>query len=242
MLERNIEAGTGTGAAIGRPAAGKTGTTENHGDAWFAGYTPQLATVVWVGYPGRTAPMTSVHGIRVTGGTFPATIWQRFMAPALEPLPVADWQAPAATIAWKRWCGRYQFARSAADARARNGCPAEADRLVAAAPARGRRTTQPTAAGAPPPRRPPLAAADASAAPAPKRATRALVGELGTVTLAITADADGEAEVRGSLYPARSLDGTPLAEGDQIEVVDVEDGVLLVAPPADEPFEDESAP
>jgi membrane-bound ClpP family serine protease len=48
--------------------------------------------------------------------------------------------------------------------------------------------------------------------------------------------------VRGSRYPARSIDGTPLAEGDEIEVVDVQDGVLLVAPPPEEPFEDEAAP
>ena len=239
VLERNIEAGTGTGAAIGRPAAGKTGTTENHGDAWFAGYTPQLAAVVWVGYPGKTAPMTSVHGIRVTGGTFPATIWQRFMAPALEPLPAAGWEAPAATIAWKRWCGRYQFAPSAADAKPRNGCPKKPkkDALVRA----GRpevdeplpTPTVPAPTTVPPPTTP---------SPAPKRPTRALVGELGTVTLAITAEVDGEAEVRGSRYPARSLDGTPLAEGDEIEVVDVQDGVLLVALPADEPFEDDAAP
>jgi penicillin-binding protein 1A len=237
VLQRNIEAGTGTGAAIARAAAGKTGTTENHGDAWFAGYTPQLATVVWVGYPGKPAPMTSVHGIRVTGGTFPATIWQRFMAPALEPLPAADWVVPAATIAWKRWCGRYQFARSAADAKTKNGCPRK--RPVAeptAAPDGGDEPSQPpaptttVAAPAPPP------------TPAPQRPTRALVGELGTVTLAITAEADGEIEVRGSRYPARSLDGTPLAEGDEIEVVDLQDGVLLVALPPDAPFEEDAPP
>ena len=245
VLERNIEAGTGTGAAIGRPAAGKTGTTENHADAWFAGYTPQLAAVVWVGYPGRSAPMTSVHGIRVAGGTFPATIWQRFMAPALEPFPAAGWEAPAATIAWKRWCGRYQFARSEADAKARNGCPKKPKKRTLIRAGRPEvdddEPTETVAAPVPPPRpSPPLPRR--RPAPALKRPTRALVGELGTVTVAITLDRDGEAEVRGSLYPARGIDGTPLARGDEIEVIDVQDGVLLVAPPADASFEEESPP
>ena len=247
VLERNIEAGTGTGAAIGRPAAGKTGTTENHGDAWFAGYTPQLATVVWVGYPGRTAPMTSVHGIRVTGGTFPATIWQRFMEPALEPLPAADWSVPAATIAWKRWCGRYQYAPSAADAKARNGCPEKKPKRTTPVRA-GRPTTTedqpiPTVATPPPP--PPTTPAPPPSPPPsspPARPTRALVGELGTVTMAITLDQDGEVEVRGSLYPARSLDGTPFRRGDEVEIVDLEDGVLLVAPPGEVGYYQDESP
>ena len=53
ILEENIQSGTGVGANFGRPAAGKTGTTENHADAWFCGYTPHLSTTVWVGYPQR---------------------------------------------------------------------------------------------------------------------------------------------------------------------------------------------
>ena len=84
ILEQNIQAGTGTGAAIGRPAAGKTGTTEEHSDAWFCGYTPNLSTTVWVGYPQGEIPMTSVHGISVAGGTFPAQIWRLFMGSALD--------------------------------------------------------------------------------------------------------------------------------------------------------------
>ena len=79
ILEDNIQAGTGVGAAIDRPAAGKTGTTENHADAWFCGYTPNLSAAVWVGYPQAEIPMSSVHGIAVAGGTFPATIWRLFM-------------------------------------------------------------------------------------------------------------------------------------------------------------------
>jgi penicillin-binding protein 1A len=88
VLQQVIARGTGTAAKLDRPAAGKTGTTENNGDAWFAGYTPDYAAVVWMGYPeGNSHPMDDVHGIAVTGGTFPAQIWQEFMSAALTDVP-----------------------------------------------------------------------------------------------------------------------------------------------------------
>ncbi|HVL91469.1 MAG TPA: transglycosylase domain-containing protein [Actinomycetota bacterium] len=77
-----VKAGTGRSADIGRPMAGKTGTTENHRDAWFAGYTPNLATVVWMGYPDGTRTMSNVRGKKVVGGSFPAQIWKAFMKKA----------------------------------------------------------------------------------------------------------------------------------------------------------------
>ncbi|MHB1488655.1 MAG: hypothetical protein ACYCZM_14100, partial [Acidimicrobiales bacterium] len=81
--------GTGTAAAIGRPLAGKTGTTENSVDAWFIGYTPQLTTAVWMGYPsGDSKQMTSVRGVTVTGGSFPAQIFHNFMIQATKGMPV----------------------------------------------------------------------------------------------------------------------------------------------------------
>jgi penicillin-binding protein 1A len=83
ILAENVQYGTGVAAGFGRPAAGKTGTTDEHADAWFCGYTPDLATTVWMGYPGGEIPMESVHGIAVTGGSFPAQMWRRFMEPAL---------------------------------------------------------------------------------------------------------------------------------------------------------------
>src|SRR4051812_47421033 len=82
VLEQNVQSGTGTQANIGCPAAGKTGTTDNFADAWFVGYTPDLATSVWVGYPNSRVSMTSVHGIAVAGGTFPAQIWHDYMSVA----------------------------------------------------------------------------------------------------------------------------------------------------------------
>ena len=63
ILEENIKGGTGTKAQIGCPAAGKTGTTDEHSDAWFVGFTPRLATAVWVGYPDAQVQMkTEYHG------------------------------------------------------------------------------------------------------------------------------------------------------------------------------------
>ena len=82
VLQEVVSSGTGTGARIGRPQAGKTGTTEDHADAWFVGYTPDLVTAVWVGYPqGRI----SMGGM--CGGDLPASIWRKFMSQALEGVP-----------------------------------------------------------------------------------------------------------------------------------------------------------
>ncbi|MCU1451513.1 MAG: hypothetical protein JWP02_3683 [Acidimicrobiales bacterium] len=84
-LSQVVQHGTGTGAAIsgGPSVAGKTGTTEDYGDAWFVGYTPKLATAVWMGYTeGQARQMTNVHGIKVNGGSLPASIFQKFMSKA----------------------------------------------------------------------------------------------------------------------------------------------------------------
>jgi penicillin-binding protein 1A len=95
ILEQNIQYGTGTAAAIGRTAAGKTGTTENHSDAWFCGYTPNLSTTVWVGYPQRQIPMTyQYYGSPVAGGTFPAVIWGAYMREALKYSPPQSFESP----------------------------------------------------------------------------------------------------------------------------------------------------
>ena len=82
MLQAVVLAGTGTGANIGRPAAGKTGTTSDYLDAWFVGYTPDLVTGVWIGCDDNE----DLDGM--TGGTLPASIWQIFMSAATEGTPV----------------------------------------------------------------------------------------------------------------------------------------------------------
>jgi penicillin-binding protein 1A len=110
ILQRNMTGGTGTGAYYGdSSAAGKTGTTENHADAWFAGYTPRASTVVWVGYPNAQIEMTSVHGISVAGGTFPATIWHLFMQAAFAGKSQLDWRLPKNPVEWVAFKGQYEY-------------------------------------------------------------------------------------------------------------------------------------
>jgi penicillin-binding protein 1A len=101
ILEQNVQSGTGTRAAFGRPAAGKTGTAELNVDAWFAGYTPELATAVWMGYTSAEIPLESVHGIAVTGGSFPAEMWRLFMEPALDGTEPAAFPEPKVWPEWK---------------------------------------------------------------------------------------------------------------------------------------------
>jgi penicillin-binding protein 1A len=86
ILQGVVRSGTGRRAAIpGAPVAGKTGTTDNYGDAWFVGYTPELVTAVWVGYPNELRPMlTEFHGEPVAGGTLPALIWKEFAEAARQ--------------------------------------------------------------------------------------------------------------------------------------------------------------
>ena len=86
-LQRVIKEGTGKAANIGRPVAGKTGTTQDNIDAWFIGYTPQLATGVWMGFENKDErkSMVNIHGVRgVTGGSFPAQIFADVMKKAHE--------------------------------------------------------------------------------------------------------------------------------------------------------------
>jgi membrane peptidoglycan carboxypeptidase len=104
ILQKVVTEGTGHRAALpDRPVAGKTGTTENFGDAWFVGYTPQLAVAVWVGYPRELRSMeTEYHGEPVAGGTYPAEIWKTFTEPALdylqdEPEPFPSTSMPYAS-------------------------------------------------------------------------------------------------------------------------------------------------
>jgi membrane peptidoglycan carboxypeptidase len=81
LLQDVVRFGTGRRASVsGIAVAGKTGTTDNYGDAWFVGFTPELAVAVWVGYPDRLRPMTTEFGGRpVTGGTLPALVWREFV-------------------------------------------------------------------------------------------------------------------------------------------------------------------
>jgi penicillin-binding protein 1A len=106
ILHQNVLSGTGTAANYGCPAAGKTGTTDNFTDAWFDGFTPHLSTVVWVGYPKGKIPMTSVHGIAVAGGTFPAQIWHDYMLVAAKG-DCVGFPKPTTPIRYQSFAGRY---------------------------------------------------------------------------------------------------------------------------------------
>jgi penicillin-binding protein 1A len=97
ILEQNMISGTGTRARLadGRPEAGKTGTTSDYADAWFCGYTPDLATCVWVGYRQGRITMQNIEGQGVVSGpTLPAQIWHDYMTVALANVPPTPFPAP----------------------------------------------------------------------------------------------------------------------------------------------------
>jgi penicillin-binding protein 1A len=102
MLQNVVTGGTGTAAALpGRPVAGKTGTGQDYTNVYFAGYTPQVTTAVWVGFPRGLVPMDAYYGHSVYGGTLAAPIWHAFMLKAMagypveifEPAPPAQYRA-----------------------------------------------------------------------------------------------------------------------------------------------------
>jgi penicillin-binding protein 1A len=101
VLQGVISSGTGTGARLDRPAAGKTGTTSNYTNAWFAGYTPTLSAAVWMGNAAsQAAGLGRVKGVYpVYGGTWPAVTWRNFMAAALAKVPITPFTQPAPIVA-----------------------------------------------------------------------------------------------------------------------------------------------
>jgi len=109
VLESNMTSGTAIGAYFGRISAAKTGTTEDHADGWLCGYTPQLATAVWVGYPDAERPVY-VHGVAIAGGNIPASIWHDFMSPAMASAPIRDFPAPKTAARFVTWTkGSYGY-------------------------------------------------------------------------------------------------------------------------------------
>jgi penicillin-binding protein 1A len=126
LLHDNITEGTGTAAYTGCAGqAGKTGTTDGYTDAWFSGYQPNLATAVWVGYPeSNKISMSSVHGIIVFGGTFPAEIWNSVYSEG--GIPCEELSPPAQPISWAPFYGEFTQANPSAHgpgAGGRGGAP-----------------------------------------------------------------------------------------------------------------------
>ena len=113
VLEQNMLYGTGRAAHVwNHTDAGKTGTTENYVDAWFSGYTPRLVGTVWMGYPQGEVPMLSVHGITVSGPTFPAQIWHDFMTTAIGNRPDVPFPPAQSQPVWTTWRGQYEYSGS----------------------------------------------------------------------------------------------------------------------------------
>jgi membrane peptidoglycan carboxypeptidase len=96
-LKSVVNGGTGSAAlALGRPAAGKTGTSQSNASAWFSAYTPQLAASVSLFRDSASESLNGIGGLNsVTGGTFPARIWTAFMKGALKDEPILDFPAPS---------------------------------------------------------------------------------------------------------------------------------------------------
>jgi membrane peptidoglycan carboxypeptidase len=101
IMQGVIKEGTGyPNADIGRPAAGKTGTTSDYRDAWFVGFTPDLVTAVWLGNDNYTQMYESY------GGNVPARTWARFMRAALAKVPKHEFTFPAGELKKVAYCGR----------------------------------------------------------------------------------------------------------------------------------------
>lgn len=98
ILKSPLDYGTARRYPLDRPAAGKTGTQDSNTNAWFVGYTTNLATAVWIGDPNGHTPMVNVPEFdqdRVQGGLYPTNIWQAYMLRAEESRPIADWPGPS---------------------------------------------------------------------------------------------------------------------------------------------------
>jgi penicillin-binding protein 1A len=107
ILEQNITGGTGGKAAIGCPAAGKTGTTDGNTDAWFVGFTPRYTTAVWVGYPKDDIQMNTLYfGGPVDGGTYPAAMWGDYMS-RIKGDFCGDFEPPESPFVSSPFFGKY---------------------------------------------------------------------------------------------------------------------------------------
>jgi penicillin-binding protein 1A len=107
ILENNVQSGTAVKSAIGCPTAAKTGTTDELVDAWLDGYTPNYSTVVWMGYPNREVPMTSVHGEPQQGGRLPADIWHAYMSAVIEHQPCVPFPVAKEPLTFQPFFGKF---------------------------------------------------------------------------------------------------------------------------------------
>jgi penicillin-binding protein 1A len=95
IMQQVVQSGTGARAKLeDRVCAGKTGTTDEAENAWFTGFTTNLAACVWMGYPEKNIKMGVIRDIRVAGGSYPAMIWNLFMTEATKDLPIENFVRP----------------------------------------------------------------------------------------------------------------------------------------------------
>jgi penicillin-binding protein 1A len=133
VLSQVVQRGTGTAAGFPNwGVAGKTGTSENYGNAWFVGYTPALATAVWMGSPDGDVPMRNVGGIRVFGGTYPARIWHDYMAAALADTAPAQFPEPESYPDSSKYLS--QNDKSSFAAKSTDSAPAPSDGIAGVVP------------------------------------------------------------------------------------------------------------
>ena len=107
ILHQNVLSGTAVRSAINCPTAAKTGTTNELVDAWLDGYMPNYSTSVWMGYPKKDVPMTSVHGQPQQGGYLPAEIWHAYMAAVTEGESCASFPEPKEPISYQPFFGKF---------------------------------------------------------------------------------------------------------------------------------------
>jgi len=156
VLEQNMLYGTGTGAHVANHTdAGKSGTTDNYADAWFNGYTPRLQAAVWIGYPSGEIPMLDVHGIAVSGPSFPAQIWHLYMETAIGNRKDVPFPPAKTTPQWTSWRGQYEYSGAYGAYGYGTSTPATTGATTTAQPTRSSHTTAPPptvpATTAPPP-------------------------------------------------------------------------------------------
>jgi penicillin-binding protein 1A len=107
ILHQNVLGGTAVKSVINCPTAAKTGTTSELADAWLDGYNSQYSTVVWMGYPTKRVPMTSVHGEPQQGGALPAVIWKTYMSAVTAGKPCGPLNESSAGLSFQPFYGKY---------------------------------------------------------------------------------------------------------------------------------------
>ncbi len=141
ILKQNVQSGTAVRSAITCPTAAKTGTTSELVDAWLDGYTPNYATVVWMGYPTKRVSMTDVHGQPQQGGYLPAEIWHAYMSSVVEGKTCQQFPSPKESISYQPFYGKFattgQSRSSTGESEKEESSPSKSKKTKAPSPEKG---------------------------------------------------------------------------------------------------------